>query len=174
MKQRDLHHTTLLRLSDSKGGGFSLYINSNILSTQIEHYSICNENADMCTGKIICGMTYYTIISTYHPHYKYHNVNEFISTVDSLLLQSPFPNKHIVISGHLNINLLEHETHMSTNNILSTMQSLNFFPHISCPTRFPDVNSAASPSHLDHIWTNFATLTSGILHIPFSDHLTYF
>ncbi len=120
-------------------------------------------------------MTYYTIISIYHPHYKYHNMNEFISSIDSLLLQSPFLNKHIIISGHLNINLLEYETHMSTNNFLCTMPSLNFFPHISCPNRFPDANSAASPSRLDHIWTNFATLTSsGILHIPFIDHLPTF
>ena len=55
---------------------------------------------------------------------------------------------------------------------VTTMQSNNYFPQISRPTRFPDNNSAASPSLLDHIWTNFnESASSGILHFPLSDHL---
>ena len=52
------------------------------------------------------------------------------------------------------------------------MQSCNYFPLISRPTRFPDNNSTASPSLLDHIWTIFTVPSSpGILLFPLSDHL---
>ena len=55
------------------------------------------------------------------------------------------------------------------------MQSLNFFPHISRPTRFPNENSTASPSLLDQVWTNFTVpSSSGILLFPLSDHLPVF
>ena len=55
------------------------------------------------------------------------------------------------------------------------MQSFNFFPHISRPTRFPDNNSNASLPLLDHIWTNFnAPSSSGIILYPLTDHLPIF
>lgn len=55
------------------------------------------------------------------------------------------------------------------------MQSYNFFPLISRPTRLPLNNSTGSPSLLDHIWTNFTVPSSpGILLSPLSDHLPVF
>lgn len=39
------------------------------------------------------------------------------------------------------------------NNLLSMMQSCNNFPHTSRHTQFPNDNSTASASLLDHIWT---------------------
>ena len=64
---------------------------------------------------------------------------------------------------------------MPTGNFLSTMQSLNFFIHISRPTRFPIGNQAGEPAILDHIFTNFHdSFKVGILHYDFSDHLPIF
>ena len=55
------------------------------------------------------------------------------------------------------------------------MQALNFFPHISRPTRFPDSPALGQPSLLDHIWTNFLPRSlSGIIHFCISDHLPVF
>ena len=77
--------------------------------------------------------------------------------------------------GDLNINLLEHETHQPRQNFLVNLQSLNFFPHISRPTRFPDSLQLGDPSLLDHIYTNFnGDFSSGIIHFPISDHLPIF
>ena len=59
--------------------------------------------------------------------------------------------------------------------LITTMQSNNYFPHISRPTRFPDINATAVSSLLDHIWTNFnEPVSSGILHFPITDHLPVF
>ena len=55
------------------------------------------------------------------------------------------------------------------------MQTLNYFPHISRPTRFPDNPLLGQPSLLDHIWTNYSPPScSGIIHHPISDHLPIF
>ena len=95
--------------------------------------------------------------------------------MDNFLSQNIFTDDQTIISGDFNINLLEHETHPPTNHFMSTMQSLDFFPHISRPTGFPDDNSTASPSLLDQIWTNFTVpSSSGILLFPLSDHLPVF
>lgn len=94
---------------------------------------------------------------------------------DNPLSQNTFINSRTVITGDFNINLLEHEQHLPTNNFLVTMQSFNYFPHISKPTRFPDNIITDAPSLLDHFWTNFTVPTSsGILHFPISDHLPVF
>ena len=55
------------------------------------------------------------------------------------------------------------------------MQVLNYFPHISRPTRFPDNPYLGHPSLLDQIWTNFTSpSSSGIIHFNVSDHLPIF
>lgn len=61
------------------------------------------------------------------------------------------------IISHFNINLLEHSSHLPTKLFLNSMQVLNYFPHISRPTRFPDSPALGQPSLLDHIGTNFLT-----------------
>ena len=55
------------------------------------------------------------------------------------------------------------------------MQALNYFPHISRPTRFPDNPDLGRPSLIDHLWTNFTpSSTSGIFYCGLSDHLPTF
>ena len=55
------------------------------------------------------------------------------------------------------------------------MQALNYSPHISRPTRFPDNPDLGHPSLLDQIWTNFTPpSSSGIFHFNVSDHLPIF
>ena len=81
----------------------------------------------------------------------------------------------VVLIGDQNINLLGHNSDLPTSNFLSALQSINFHPHISKPTRFPDENQVGLPSLLDHIFINFIENTlSGIFHFPISDHLPIF
>ena len=55
------------------------------------------------------------------------------------------------------------------------MQSLNYFPLISRPTRFPELNQRGKPSLLDNIYTNcLPNVISGILKFKISDHLPIF
>ncbi len=153
-------------------GGVAIYVKDSISSSPQIDYCMCTDNIELCTVKITVGNTSYVISSLYRPHSKHHQVKEFTDLMDELLSQNFFMNNKCIITGDFNINLLEHNDHPPTNNFLSMMQSCNYIPHISRPTRFPDDNSTATPSLLDHIWTNFTAPSSpGILFSPLSDHL---
>ena len=153
-------------------GGAAIFVNSNLSSTQLNDYCISDDNIELCTVGLTHGQSKYIITSVYRHHDKHHKVNEFNAFIDEFLSQNIFTNNQTIITGDININLLEHDSHPPTNNFLTIMQSYNYFPHISRPTRFPDDNSNASPSLLDHIWTNFnAPFSSGILLYPLTDHL---
>ena len=102
-------------------------------------------------------------------------MEEFTNTLNTLLQRDIIKKNNVIIIGDLNINLLEHTSHTPTNNFLASLQTLNFYPHISRPTRFPDSSNLGEPSLLDHIYTNFnSNFHSGILHFPVSDHLPIF
>ena len=52
---------------------------------------------------------------------------------------------------------------------------MNYFPLISRPTRFPEINQRGRPSLIDNIFTNcLPQVTSGILKFKISDHLPVF
>ena len=155
-------------------GGVSVFISKEFQSEQIQDLTVINENIEINTVKITTNFTSYFVCTIYRPHSKHINVEEFTNTLFTLL-NNRIKNKKVIITGDLNINLLEHTTHQPTNNFLTTLQTINFIPHISRPTRFPDGANLGEPSLLDHIYTNFnSNFTSGILHFPISDHLPIF
>ena len=163
------------RPEGSIGGGVSIYVKNTLHSSEIHEFCSCDPNAEICSVKITHTNTYFNVTCLYRPHSKHTNVNEFNTYIDNLLSKDFFRNNRNILLGDFNINLLEHVTHPPTNTFITTMQSNNYFPQISRPTRFPDTNTTASPSLLDQIWRNFhVSSSSGILHFPLSDHLPIF
>ena len=138
-------------------------------------FCFINVNIEMCTLKLTLGDSNYIITVLYRPKSKHVGVNEFTSDMNDMLNNDIFRRNKSLIIGDFNINLLEHSTHIPTNFFLNTMQTLNYFPHISRPTRFPDTPALGQPSLLDQIWSNFTPHSfSGILHCCISDHLPIF
>lgn len=133
------------------------------------------ENIELLTLKITTNSVNFTLNTIYRPHSKHIQVDEFTNLLNSLLQKDVIKKNKLIIIGDLNINLLEHTTHTPTNNFLASLQTLNLYPHISKPTRFPDSSNFGEPSFLEHIFTNFnSNFHSGILHFPISDHLPIF
>ncbi len=156
-------------------GGISVFISNHLESEQLHEITFINENIEINTVKITTNLTSYILCTIYRPHSKHTNVEEFTNTLYTILQNDIIKNKKVIITGDLNINLLEHTTHQQTNNFLATLQSINFIPHISRPTRFPDSADLGQPSLVDHIFTNFnGNFNSGIIHFPISDHLPIF
>ena len=138
-------------------------------------FCFINENIEMCTFKLTLGVSHYIIAALYRPKSKHIGVNEFTSDMNDILNNDIFRRNKSLLIGDFNINLLEHSTHIPTNFFLNTMQTLNYFPHISRPTRFPDTPDLGQPSLLDQIWSNFTPPSfPGILHCCISDHLPIF
>ena len=156
-------------------GGVSVFVSDKLHSEQSCTLTFVNENIEINTVKVTFDSQQFTICTVYRPHSKHNNVEQFTDILTSLIQRNTIKNEKVIILGDFNINLLEHSTHLPTNNFLASIQTLNFFPHISRPTRFPDSLQLGDPSLLDHAYTNFnGNFKSGILHYPISDHLPIF
>ena len=156
-------------------GGVTIYISENIHCEQLQEITISNNSIEINSVKLTDNASTYIICAIYRPYSKHEAVDEFTDILSTILQNNILKKNKTIIIGDLNINLLEHTTHAPTNHYLSTLQALNFFPHISRPTRFPDGSLLSAPSLLDHIYTNFSSnCNSGIIHYPVSDHLPIF
>ena len=156
-------------------GGVTFFINNDYHAELIQDFTFVNDDLEICTIKLKSTTPNYVISVIYRPNSKHIAVQEFTNIFNDILSQDLFKTNNTILLGDFNINLLEHATHQPTNLFLNTMQSLNYFPHISRPTRFPDGPNLGQPSLLDHIWSNFTPpSSSGIIHCPLSDHLPVF
>ena len=156
-------------------GGITIFVKCEIKANTLPQFSFINDNIEISSVKIEVDNSDFIISVIYRPNSKHIAVEEFTNVVNDLFTHEIFRHNKSIIIGDININLLEHSTHLPTNLFLNTMQSLNYFPHISRPTRFPDNPTLGQPSLLDHIWTNFMPLSlSGIIHYCMSDHLPIF
>ena len=169
------YHSYHLVRNTRAQGGVSVFISDKIQSSQVKEMTMINSNIEINTIKVTINSTSYFICTIYRPHSKHEGIEEFTDILSTLLQKDNVKKCNTVIIGDLNINLLEHTTHNATNNYLAALQTMNFFPHISRPTRFPDTFNLSEPSLLDHIYTNFSNnFESGILHYHVSDHLPIF
>ena len=166
------HHSVRDR---NKRGGVSLFVRHGIHAEINEEYSFINEEMEICTVSVKLLDNNYTISCIYRPRFKHHNVEIFSDKLKSILQKPLFKKSKSIILGDFNINLLEHETHQETGAYLQMMQSLNYMPLISRPTRFPEGDQNAKPSLLDHIYSNFIHQSiAGIIHYKITDHLPVF
>ena len=169
------YHSYHLVRTNRAHGGVTIYISNKLQSQQIPDLTLINDDIEINTVEITSETLSFILCAIYRPHSKHELVEEFTNTLSALLRRDAATNKKLILIGDLNINLLEHTTHTPTNNFLATLQTLNFFPHISRPTRFPDTYNLGEPSLLDHIYTNFFhNFSSGIIHYQISDHLPIF
>ena len=94
----------------------------------------------------------FNIVAVYRPSSKHKKVDKFTEIFSTILRDNFFAKSDNILLGDFNINLLEHQTHQETGNYLAVIQSLNYIPIISRPTRFPVGNQRGNESLLDQIY----------------------
>ena len=79
-----------------------------------------------------------------------------------------FSKCEIIVCSDFNVNLLNFETHRSTDSYINNLISKSFFPLITLPTRIKQ----QSATLIDHIWGNkiHDNSRSGIVISSLSDH----
>ena len=134
-------------LSDSVAGFETLWI-----EIQSNH----NQN-------IICGVFYR------HPH---SNIDAFITFLNQTLDKISNEQKNCVLMGDFNLNLLNVDSHPSTEEFLNTFGTYFYNPHILQPTRITN----HSATLIDNIFFNSSShhTISGNLVYDLSDHLPNF
>ena len=99
------------------------------------------------------------------------NVEEFTLKFDEFLNKLNPSKYDMYIMGDLNIGLLKYHSHLQTEGYLDMIYSLDLLPVVTKPTRITNHTATL----IDHIYTtNVNRLTSGIVTVDMSDHLTVF
>ena len=157
------HHTTR---NQKKGGGVSIYVNSNYESEQVKEFSFIKSFIEVNTVKITINKLKYFIIGIYRPPNS--DLNQFFVSLDHII--DKFKDKKVIFSGDLNINILKILNDEVPADLYNTFVSYGFYPTITRPTRINSKNIRNS-SLIDHTWTNFNNhIDSFIILCEISDH----
>ncbi|KAI3381853.1 hypothetical protein SNEBB_006345, partial [Seison nebaliae] len=156
-----------------RGGGVSLFVSRDMQAHKIDQLSLCTETIESCVVSLSIGKDNLKIVAIYRPHSD--SIENFSDALNSLLLHELLTNSPIIVTGDFNIDLLRQEVSRNILNFINNMQSLQMFPRITKPTRFPPDGTVGEPSLIDHIWFNrLLPYQSGILCIDITDHLPTF
>ena len=169
--------------SGGVGGGVSIFFNSFLPGEIVEELSVCDATIEICSCRMKFGNGYMMILGIYRPHTD--TISNFLLRLEEILnLEIIKRAQLVVLAGDMNIDLCNPNPVVS-GGYLSLMQSLNFLPTITRPTRFSN-NCTESPnlypaentgqsSNLDHIWLGkIDNFFSGILLTDLTDHLPTF
>ena len=100
------------------------------------------------------------------------NIVPFIKTVEQKISMISKEHRPCYLLGDYNINLLNYDKHLPTQDFLNTLLSYGFYPLINKPTRVTEYNTTL----IDNIFTNthYSDVQSGIWTVDISDHLPVF
>ena len=121
------------------------------------------------------------IVGTYYRHNsksKFNTVN-FIEYLDKHLCDKKLKNKHVIIAGDMNLDLIKIDTDNDIEAYFNTFLGNGYKTHINSPTRTqykPNSLMVHSATIIDHIFSNMLhfTCTAGNMSYPDSDHYANF
>lgn len=162
--------------STCKGGGLAIYVNCKMCSPdQIEPVNLRlsepSSDGEFLFVKISeCKNVRKSVIigNVYRsPSRQPNKFNELLETVLQRL--NRHSNKHILLTGDFNIDLIKHDTDINSQNLIDTTGNHGFVQIISRPTRITD----HSATLIDHVYTNkvSSVISSSVVTLDLSDHL---
>ena len=161
----------------NKGGGLALYVNERVcLQDDIEKIDLGeghpNPDGELLFVKIKeCKKVKRPLIigSVYRsPSRQPGKFNELLETVLQKIDRNS--NKHIILLGDFNIDLIKHDRDINSQNVIDMTTNYGFVQIISRPTRITD----HSATLIDHIYTNKINkvISSSVVTHDLSDHLS--
>ena len=159
--------------SNSRGGGVSVFCRNSFNVESLHELSVCNATIETCAVRIFIPGGYLVILGVYRPHTD--SINNFTLYLESVLNHHLVKSaKLVLLAGDMNVNLLDMEC-AHVKNYVCMLQSLQFLPTITKPTRFSNNQDYSSFSNLDHIWINeIKPFFSGVLCVDICDHTPSF
>ena len=156
----------------SRGGGVSVFCSEVYGMERIDEMSYCNEILEVCSVKLKIHSNIIIVIGIYRPPAS--SIENFLEILESLLRSPSLRNKFVFLMGDMNINLTDISS-LPVNNYISCLNSFNFIPVITKPTRFAPNDPNQNPSTLDHIILNKPiSFKSGVLEWDHTDHCPTF
>ena len=151
----------------SKGGGIKIYCSKDIPVISIDHLTTINNHCEQLFVKaFIAGMGNIVVGAIYRP--PQNNVNDFCLHLDAML--SSLADKKCIITGDINVNILNKNIDRSVANYIETYTQYGFSNEINLPTYVSPITNTAL-SCLDHMITNINLTKKSIVIKPnISDH----
>ena len=161
----------------STRGGLIIYLKENLkykildmsLKSNIWEGQFIEIYVDiMCPKKIILGNIYRP------PRDINENYRQFIDEFTTVLAKLERSHSDVIIAGDFNIDLLKiHEKPIFGDNF-DAITGHSFFPKITLPTRFSDMNGTLIDNFLYKISHRLLKTSASIILSRISDHLPYF
>ena len=159
------------------GGGIALWVRDIFEVELLENISVFEEkNFESIFVKVYTSKKEFKIIGNIYraPGTNIKEFNKILnSTLDSISKDKTLKKANeIQLIGDFNINLIQYETHVPTNEYLNTLLCHGQLPMITLPTRITPVSSTL----IDHISTNLKHdfYDNGIIYSCLSDHMPVF
>ena len=160
----------------NRGGGLAIYVNERVCEVDdIELIDLGqghpNSDGEFMFVKINeCKKVKKSVIigTVYRsPSRQPQKFNDLLETVLHTL--DRHKNKHILLLGDFNIDLIKHDSDINSQNLIDTTTNYGFIQLISRPTRITD----HSASLIDHIYSNKINkvISSSVVTHDISDHL---
>ena len=157
------------RLSRS-GGGVGFYVSSKFEFAKKSNLTIMNDCIETLFIEIESNTAKNILIGVIYrpPH---GNQDDFIIALNNILTSVEVNNKHCILIGDFNINLLSSKENTRCQEFIDTVLSYSFVPLITRPTRITD----QSRTLIDNIFTNINPIPKGgIILSDITDHFPVF
>ena len=154
-----------------KGGGVSIFVNQKHKFETIDELNISNISIESAAISLIYpNNKKINILGIYRP--PKGDANSFTDTVrDIINNNNSFHTEDTIITGDMNICLLNENHSNITDNFMNMMRAAFFRPIITRPTRFTEDTSTI----IDHIWINTTfDVTSMVFYSKITDHCPIF
>jgi len=153
---------------DKRGGGVSIYVNSDLSIDPLFDISICDEFIESIAIQVTVYNFKIIVVGIYRPPDK-ANIPTFIDRLTPIISLSS--NNKVIIAGDFNINLLDPNN--SESIFIEDMYAAAFTPAINLAT---NNSNHAQDSCIDHIWLSQNTpVVSGVFNsVDITDHYPIF
>ena len=112
------------------------------------------------------------IVGCIYKHPTLNNQDFIDSYILSLLEKLSYENKHVMLMGNFNMNLLNYNTNKRITQFVDELYTNSFIPYINLPTRITNQSETLT----DNIFYNkiYPEATAGNITTSISDHLMQF
>ena len=164
-----IHET---RKDDRQGGGVCIFIRKDLNFNLRNDLDKFDNDIETLTIEIINEKAKNIVVSgIYRP--PRGNINNFKDHLKIIMSKNSLKNKHVFITGDMNINSLDYESNEHVKAFFDACFQNSFVPLINRPTRV----TRKSATCIDHILTNSfidTEIESGIFKSEMSDHFSIF
>lgn len=161
---------TFITRRNKGGGGVALYVDKSLKFNVVKKMTMVIDNVLECITVEICKEKSKNVIISCIYRAPGSSIETFKDWIEETFIE--IAHKKVFICGDFNIDLLNPNKHITTEEFINTMYCMNLFPKITRPTRI----TSHCATLIDNIFTNDIEnkTVSGLLINDISDHLPIF